>query len=86
VSFIPGAGGVQPTNLYDVTLLDDDGTDLLAGLGANLSNVTASAVAPMLGASTNVPVVVVGSANLVVANAGAAKQGTIVLYFVRSTR
>lgn len=37
-SFIPDGGGTQPSNLYDVTLADSDGVDVLNGLGANLSN------------------------------------------------
>ncbi len=36
--FIPDAGGTQPTNAYDVTVTDADGYDVLAGLGADLSN------------------------------------------------
>lgn len=46
--FTPGAGGVQPTDLYDLTMTDADGTDVLAGTGANLSNATPSAVVPVI--------------------------------------
>lgn len=38
VVFDPDAAGTQPDNLYDVTITDPDGNDVLAGLGANLSN------------------------------------------------
>src|SRR5512139_1116304 len=38
VVFDPDAAATQPTNLYDVTITDPDGNDVLAGLGADLSN------------------------------------------------
>lgn len=73
--FAPGAGGSQPTDLYDVTVADGDGVDVLAGAGANLSNANASIVAPtaplLLDAGNLTPTVV---------NAGNAKSGTIALY------
>src|SRR5689334_18450439 len=46
VEFVPGAGGTQPTDLYDMVLLDTAGIDVLAGQGANLSNSTKSHVCP----------------------------------------
>jgi hypothetical protein len=51
VKFIPGAGGTQPSNGYNVTMIDADGADLFnptgaAALGASLSNAAASWVAP----------------------------------------
>jgi hypothetical protein len=71
--FIPGAGGAQPTDLYDATLLDPNGIDLLAGQGANLSNSAASAVQPAV-------LIAPGNLQLVIANAGNAKSGTVELY------
>lgn len=85
VTFIPAAGGVAPTALYDVTLLDDDGVDVLAGLGIDRSATLKESVYPLLGGAANVPAVCVGSLNLVVANAGNAKQGSISLYFRRGS-
>lgn len=77
VKFIPGAGGVAPTALYDVTVTDPDGVDILAGSGADLSATAAAIVIPhvnsdrlYLEAQTLTPVV---------ANAGNAKSGTIIL-------
>lgn len=83
VVFTPGAGGVQPTNAYDVTLLDGDGFDVLAGLGANLSNATASRVVPLVGdgVTTNQRAALSASLELRVANAGATKSGTVTLYY-----
>jgi hypothetical protein len=78
-AYTPGAGGVQPTNLYDVTLLDPNGADALAGTGANLSNAVATAVVPVI--STYFRRLLQGGAYTpVVANAGNAKQGTIDLW------
>lgn len=83
VVFVPGAGGVQPTDLYDVTLLDEDGVDVLAGLGANRSNVTKQQLVPLTGdgTTTNQRVVLDGTLDLRVAAAGNAKQGTLTLYY-----
>jgi hypothetical protein len=83
VVFIPGSGGVQPTDAYDVTLLDDDGLDVLAGKGANLSNSSASTICPLVGDGTTTvrPCAIDGNLTLVVANAGNAKQGTVKLYY-----
>lgn len=36
--FKPDSGGTQPTDAFDITILDADSTDVLQGLGANLSN------------------------------------------------
>lgn len=85
VVFTPDSGGTQPTNLYDVTMLDAGGVDVLAGQGANLSNAAASAVCPGVplkdGTTTSViPAQVDGVLNLVVANAGNAKGGTVTVY------
>lgn len=83
VVFAPGAGGVQPTDNYDVTLLDEDGFDVLGALGANRSNATKQQLVPLTGdgTTTNQRVVVDGPLTLTVANAGNAKQGTVTLYY-----
>jgi hypothetical protein len=83
VVFKPGAAGVQPTNAYDITLLDADGFDVLAGLGADLSNATATRVSPLIGngVTTNQRAPLSGSLQLVVANAGNAKSGTVTIYY-----
>ena len=86
VEFIPGTGGTQPTDLYDLTLTDDGGLDVLAGLGANLSNSTKTRKTPGVsltdGTTTSVvPMVLCESTiTLTVSNAGNAKTGTVRLY------
>lgn len=87
VVFVPGTGGSEPTNLYDVTLraYSSDGIDLLAGQGANLANNANTHVCPGVplkdGTTTSVtPIFVDDTLELVVANAGNAKSGTVVLY------
>lgn len=84
VAFVPGSGGSAPTNLYDVTLLDESGLDVLAGQGANLTT-SASAVVPGVplkdGTTTSVhPCHIDDKLELRVANAGNAKSGTVILY------
>lgn len=74
--FVPGTAGSQPTDLYDATLIDSNSVDLAIGVGANLSNATAfywRATVPIFqdGEST---------LDLVIANAGSAKSGTVVLH------
>lgn len=82
VKFIPAAGGTQPTDLYDVTVTDTDGVDVLNGCGANLSNAAAAAFVPLFGDGTNKSQRILledGDLTPVVANAGNAKSGTIIL-------
>lgn len=75
IRFVPGTGGVAPDDLYDVTLTDGDVTDLLDGQGANRSATATSLVQwdPALfqdGSRTY---------DVVVANAGNANSGTVVI-------
>lgn len=76
IRFTPDSGGTQPTDLYDVTLAETSGVaDLTSGQGANLTNAAAVLVQwdPPLyqsGART---------VDVVVANAGNAKGGTVVI-------
>lgn len=76
----------QPTASYDVILEDEDGIDLLAGQGANRSNVSSEHVAPAVlftdGASTSIaPPVVSGDVELKISNAGNAKAGHVTIYY-----
>ena len=73
---IPDSGGTQPTNLYDVTVNDDDSADVLLGLGANLVNNanTDKVTKDGLGVVANAQL------TLGVTNAGAAKGGKTILY------
>ena len=74
--FVPDAGGTQPTNLYDVTLIDEDGLDYLSARGTDLSNAT-----PLM-LQWDLPVMWHTSQelDLVVANAGASKGGKVYLW------
>jgi hypothetical protein len=76
IKFIPDGGGTAPTALYDVTLVDASGIDYLGGTGANLSATVSTqtrVTAPLIYDAT-------GTLDLVVANAGAAKGGTVQLW------
>lgn len=81
VRFVPDAGGTQPTDLYDLTLVDAiaGGADYLAGLGANLSNANRTFTIPQVGASAVQRVFVNGDYYLTVTNAGNAKGGTVII-------
>ncbi len=73
--FVPGSGADQPTDQYDVTIVDSDGNDVLAGQGANLSNA-----APVYKLAANMTACVESKLTLGVTNAGNAKSGTIYLF------
>lgn len=69
--FSPGAGGVQPTSLYDVTVpCVDHAVDIVGGGGANLSNTAATHTASLSWIHG-------GLFTLTVANAGNAKEGVV---------
>jgi len=82
VKFVPDGGGTQPTDLYDVTLVDENSVDVLAGGGANLSNAAATIKVPSFGTTTLYRYFHDGTQtlDLVVANAGNAKGGTVYLW------
>lgn len=82
IKFIPDGGGTAPTTLYDVTMVDASGIDYLGGTGANLSATVSTqtrVAAPLIYDAT-------GTLDLVVANAGAAKGGTVILWFQTNTK
>lgn len=71
----PGSGGAQPTDDYDVVVLDEDELDVLMGAGADRSNAAAEQVlASSLGCVAN------DRLTLQVSNAGNAKSGVVTLY------
>ena len=88
VEFTPGSGGVQPTDLYDVTFTDAEGVNMFdagdgTSIGANLSNATASHKVPFVGGGAVTYVrqwLHGGDYTPVVAAAGNAKQGQIDVY------
>lgn len=76
VEFVPDGGGTQPSNLYDVTITDSESVDVLATLGADLSNS-----ATVTKVHSNGLGAVAGSVlTLNVSNAGLSKGGTVILY------
>lgn len=89
VEFVPSAVAA-PTDLYDVTCLDDESVNIFddgtgaASIGANLSATAASYRVPFMGGGGTVTYVRQwlhgGSYQPVVANAGAAKSGVIDVY------
>lgn len=84
VVFIPSTTAV-PTNNYDVTLLDENGVDVLGGQGANLSDTTPTDMAPAMPLTDGVtsglaPVAIDDILELRVTNAGANGAGQVILY------
>lgn len=83
IKFVPNTSTTQPTDLYDVTLVDSDGLDVLTidgvSYGANLSNATPKLV------SFTAPIVLASGStlDLTIANAGNAKTGTVILWVQR---
>jgi len=78
VEYVPDAGGTQPTDAYDMTLLNANGTDVLGGGGANLSNATRTQAVPAVSTYFR-RTLEAGALAPTVSNAGNAKGGTIVL-------
>ncbi len=72
---VPGTGGDAPTDDYDITVTDEDSTDVLMGAGANRDTAnTEQVLASSLGCVAN------DKLTLNVSNAGNAKKGTVHLY------
>lgn len=83
VVFKPSATA-QPTNAYDITISDEDGLDILATLGGDLSNTTATQVLPCVtnGTAGNSGAIAFDSTlTIAVSNAGDTKAGTVVIYY-----
>lgn len=82
INFVPGSAGNQPTDLYTVTVKDNENIDILLGYGAaGLSNVDATTMIPII---SNHKVVINEKLAITVAGAGNAKTGTIAIYLSRS--
>lgn len=71
VRVVPNTGATQPSDQYDMTLVDANSIDVLDGEGANLSNSTGDIFLcdPLIFVDT--------SLDLVIAAAGSAKTGTV---------
>ena len=72
---VPNGGGTAPTALYDVTLKDENGLDILNGLGADRSATATETKKITDGLQT----IVATTLTLAVAAAGNSKGGTIYL-------
>ena len=80
VSLASDSGGTAPTDLYDVTIEDADGLDVLSGNGAN---VTAAATV-YINDPTKTLWVRSNVLTLKVANAGDAKGGVVTMLIQRA--
>lgn len=69
-------GGTAPTNLWDVTVKDDSGIDVLKGTGADVT----SAATVYKADSDGLGAVVESKLTLAVTNAGNAKGGIVTLF------
>jgi hypothetical protein len=78
VTFIPGTGGTQPSDAYDMTIADVNGVDVLGGGGANLSQTTITTVACPISTYFRRHFEE-GTLTPSISNAGNAKTGTIVI-------
>lgn len=80
VVFKPDSGGTQPSASYDIVLNDDDGNDVLWGVGANLSNAAAVHAHPWSSGLELYSAIVETKLTLAVTNAGNAKGGEVYVY------
>jgi len=74
---VPDGGVTTPSNLYDVTVTDADGHDVLAGLGENIANTGPTYVA---GSDDDLLAVADSVLTVTVANGGNAKGGKVIVY------
>lgn len=83
VKVVTKPGAAAPTNLYDITVVDPDGSacDAAGGLLADRSS-TLTEQKYMTISGSSVPVLCAGSYTFTVANAGNAKNGTAYFYLV----
>lgn len=72
---VPSGGGTAPTDNYDITLVDADGHDCLLGAGTDRDTANTENVA-----SASLGAVASSALTLHVTNAGASKQGTVIVW------
>ena len=73
---MPNLAGSQPTDLYDLTLVDAESIDVLNGMGANRSN----AAGHIFTFDPPVYMPLNSTLDVVIANAGNAKTGRVDIY------
>ena len=78
---VTNPGAAAPTDNYDVTIEDEDGVDVLGGVGANRDTVNSEQAVPVLG--TYFHPAHAGTIEPKVAAAGSAKTGEIIIYYSR---
>lgn len=69
-------GAAAPTDNYDITITDDDGDDILGGAGQNRDTVDTETVM-----SSGICGVAASKLTLNVSNAGASKDGVVILWY-----
>jgi len=74
-AFIPDGAPTVPSDLYDVTVSDESGVDVLCGAGIDKSNA-----ATQVTAAASLGAVASDKLTLSVTNAGVAKGGQVILY------
>jgi hypothetical protein len=74
MAIVPGSGATQPSNDFDLEVLDEDDLDIVAGQGANLSNAAATTVVASMGAVAN------DKMTFSLTNMGGSKTADIYLY------
>jgi hypothetical protein len=79
IEMYPDSGGTQPTDAFDLTLLNSLGLDLLAGRGADLSN----AAGTILAQTDRLFIFPGGTLAPTIAAAGNSKGGRIRIYVVK---
>ena len=77
---VTNPGSAAPTDNYNVVINDEDSVDVMAGQMANRHTTTSQVAYPLIGTIPVMPLVL-GELTPVIAAAGNAKTGTIVLYY-----
>lgn len=72
-------GTDAPTDNYDVVLNDENGIDVLQGLGADRDTANSEQVVP-IDPTSGLPIAVADILSLSVSGAGSAKKGKVILY------
>jgi len=81
VIIAPGSSASTPSAGYDVAINDDDGYDILNGLGTNSSTGTTAHYGVSTGGYSKSPISAVSSKlNLAVSDAGSSNTGEVIVY------
>ena len=81
VIIAPGSSDSTPSPNYDVAINDDDGYDLLDGLGTDSSTGTTVHYGTSTGGDSKTPLTAVSSKlNLAVSDAGDSNTGEVIVY------